>query len=86
MLRRPLVLTALAVGLLLSSCAGPGPGLTGNDTGGIISWSPASRALAAEMAEAYCARYGKAARITSVQAEYGGYIGFACRYDRRLAR
>ena len=86
MLRRSSTFSALAVGLLLSSCAGPGPGLTGNDTGGIIPWSPASRALAAEMAAAHCARYGKIAKITSVQAEYGHYIGFACRFDRRSVR
>jgi hypothetical protein len=82
-LRRSVVFTALCVGLLLSACAGPGPGLTGNDTGGIIPWSPANRVLAVEWAQAHCARYGKIARITSVQAQYGGYIGFACRFDRR---
>jgi hypothetical protein len=32
------------------------------------------------IASAYCARYFKYARITSVRAQYGDYIGFACRW------
>lgn len=79
-------LLVFAIGMMLASCAGPGPGLTGNDTGGIIPYSPASRAIARQWAAEHCARYGKVARITSVHAEYGNYIGFACRFDRRYTR
>ena len=79
-------LAALAVGALLCSCAGPGPGLTGNDTGGIIPWSPDSRQFARETAAEHCARYGKVARIASVHAEYGNYISFTCRFDQRYTR
>ncbi len=82
----PAAFTALAIGVLLSSCAGPGSGLTGNDTGGIVPWSPESREYAADWAAAHCARYGKIARITSVRAGYGNYIGFSCRFDRRAVR
>jgi hypothetical protein len=65
----------------LAGCAmGPGPGLTGNDSGGIIPWSPENRAISLDWAEQHCARYGKHARITSVYPEYGAYIGFACTF------
>jgi hypothetical protein len=63
---------------LLSACAGPPPGVTGNDVGGIIPWSPDNEEIALEIASRYCAAYGKYARVTSVDPQYGGYIGFAC--------
>ncbi len=72
----------LLVAALTAACAGPGYGLTGNDVGGIIPWSPANQEIAMDMAEAHCARYGKHARITSVYAQYGNYIGFACVFPR----
>jgi hypothetical protein len=50
----------------------------GNDTGGIIPWQPGLRPLAREIASEHCARYNKYARITSVHARYGDYIGFRC--------
>ena len=37
--RNPLVVVALSA--LLTACTGPGRGITGNDTGGIIPYSPA---------------------------------------------
>lgn len=54
----------------------------GNDTGGMISWSPESEAMALPAAQAHCAAYGKNARITSVYRQYGHYIGFACAFPR----
>ncbi len=65
-----------------TACAGPGAGLTGNDVGGIISWSPENQLVAQDTADRHCARYDKHARITSVYAQYGGYIGFACIFNR----
>lgn len=50
----------------------------GNDTGGIISWSCENEANAREIAGAFCAGYGKYARITSVHRVYGDYISFNC--------
>jgi hypothetical protein len=70
--------------LLLASCAGAGPGLTGNDTGGIIPYSPENRRVARDMAFEHCAHFGKRAFLTGVDARYGGYISFACRYDRHF--
>ncbi len=81
----PIRLSLLPVfGLLLASCAGAGPGLTGNDTGGIIPYSPENRLVARDMAFEHCARFGKRAHLTGVDARYGGYISFACRFDPRF--
>jgi hypothetical protein len=83
----PVRLLAKAVGLValgsLTACAGPGPVLTGNDTGGIITWNPEHHAYRNDMAAAHCARYRKTHRITSVHPWYGDYIAFECRWDRR---
>jgi hypothetical protein len=68
----------MAVGMALGACAGPSPYITANDTGGIISWSPATEAEARAMTSSHCSRYGREARITSMRREYGDYIGFAC--------
>jgi hypothetical protein len=83
----PVRLILKAVGILalgsLAACAGPGPVLTGNDTGGIITWNPEHQAYRHAMAAEHCARYRKTHRITSVHPWYGDYIGFECRWDRR---
>jgi hypothetical protein len=76
----PVLATAI---LLLAFPASAGPilvGVVANDTGGIIPWSPEAQRLRHAIASSYCARYSKYARITSVDAQYGGYIGFVCRW------
>jgi hypothetical protein len=73
----------LASALLLCGCAGPGPGVTGNDTGGIIPYANFTRAEARALASNHCALYGKLAHARSVDARYGGYYSFACVFDRR---
>ena len=50
----------------------------GNDTGGIISWSCENEAMAQQIAGAYCARWDKYHRITSVHRQYGDFITFNC--------
>jgi hypothetical protein len=50
----------------------------GNDTGGIISWHAFPPEAIRDMAFAHCASYGKATKLTGVQAQYGGYVSFAC--------
>jgi hypothetical protein len=67
----------LNIGLLLACCAGPN-GIAANDTGGIIPWSPENQRAARTIASELCARYNKYARITSVHAQRGDYIGFTC--------
>ena len=53
-------------------------GARGNDTGGIIPWTPENQHNAHVIASELCARYNKYARITSVHAQPGDYIGFRC--------
>ena len=74
----------VSCGLLLTACAGPGPGLTGNDTGGIIPYANFSRPEAMAMARDHCGRYGTIAKATGVDARYGGYYSFSCVIDRRV--
>jgi hypothetical protein len=74
----PRVLRILSVisACLLTGCA-TGP-FEANDTGGIIAWSPEAEAASRDIAMTHCARYNKVARITSITARYGDYIGFEC--------
>ena len=58
-------------------------GINGNDTGGIIPWSPALRAFGYRAAaQSHCDGYHRIARVTSVHARYGDYVGFACEFPR----
>ena len=76
-----LVLTSFAA---FAGAIGPGPGLTGNDTGGIIEWTPETDQIYRDIAAAHCARWNRFAGITSVHRRYGDYIGFQCIDDRRF--
>lgn len=79
-----LVLPVAGNGTALAGAFSAGPWLGriwpwGNDTGGIIPYSPevtvaAYRAMAAD----YCARWGRLSQITSVDRKYADYVGFAC--------
>ena len=57
-----------------------------NDTGGIIPWSCENEAIAQQVAAAYCARWDKYHRITSVHRQYGDYIAFNCLWSPYVAR
>ena len=58
---------------------GPGPGLTGNDTGGIIVYAPAlTRGAYRLWAADWCARWGRLSHITSMHRRYGDYVSFVC--------
>lgn len=71
-------------GTMLGALVWIGPsGFRGNDTGGIIPWSPGIEEHALEIAVAHCARYDKFAKITSVRDSSGEYIGFTCRRPDR---
>jgi hypothetical protein len=85
MVRNFLFVTALALSVSAASSAmagaiflGPGPWLTGNDTGGIIPYSPEVAVTYREMAAEWCARWGRLSHITSVHRIYGDYISFVC--------
>jgi hypothetical protein len=65
--------------LLLGAAARAQPYIYhGNDTGGIIPWSCENEAVAQQLAAAYCARWDKYHRITSVHRQYGDFIAFTC--------
>jgi hypothetical protein len=75
--------TLAVVGSLLGLSAAKAdyvPPFKGNDTGGIISYNLVGQADIKLMAVEHCARYGKVVKLLGVQAEYGGYISFACRW------
>jgi hypothetical protein len=52
----------------------------GNDTGGIIAYEYAMQADVKLLAVEHCARYGKVVKFLAADAQYGGYISFACRW------
>jgi hypothetical protein len=54
----------------------------GNDTGGIIPWTPETHQAQHDIADEHCGRYRKIHRITSVHARYGDYITFGCYWPR----
>jgi hypothetical protein len=56
------------------------PPFKGNDTGGIIAYSLAQQIDARQLAVDHCARYGKVVKFLAVDAQYGGYVSFACRW------
>jgi hypothetical protein len=58
----------------------PVPAFKGNDTGGIIAYTLASQADARLLAVEHCASYGKVVKFLAVEARYGGYLSFACRW------
>jgi hypothetical protein len=64
--------------LVLASMGAQAQVYHGNDTGGIIPWTCENEALAQQIAAAYCARWDKYHRITSVHRHYGDYISFNC--------
>jgi hypothetical protein len=89
MRRNPLIVVALtgaltlgaaasAGGAAMAGFAGPGPGITGNDTGGIIPYSPDLNGIYRQLAQAHCARWGRLSHVTSVHRRYGDYISFVC--------
>ena len=56
------------------------PPFKGNDTGGIIAYAMATQTDARQLAVDHCASYGKVVKFLAVDAQYGGYISFACRW------
>ncbi len=73
----------VAVGGMLASAPARAdwvPPFKGNDTGGIIAYELATTADARQLAVDHCARYGKVVKFLAVEAHYGGYLSFACRW------
>src|SRR5438874_13503173 len=76
--------TASVIALILCTAAAQAQVWHGNDTGGIIPWSCENEATAQQVAAAYCARWDKYHRITSVHRRYGDFIGFSCLWSRYI--
>jgi hypothetical protein len=73
--------------LILPLLAGPGTAgvldtlqFEGNDTGGIIAWSPQVDLIYHDIASIHCAGYHKVPEITSVHRRYGDYVAFRCHF------
>jgi hypothetical protein len=79
-MKRAALLSVIGVLLLLGLSGGAAQAQIyhANDTGGIIPWSCENEAMAQQIAAAYCARWDKYHRITSVHRQYGDFIAFAC--------
>lgn len=77
-MRLALLLGAVGVTVVLAGASAQAQVYEGNDTGGIISWSCENEAMAPQITAAYCARWNKYPRITSVHRQYGDYIAFNC--------
>ena len=56
------------------------PPIKGNDTGGIIAYEIAQHQDARQIAVNHCASYGKVVKFLAVDAQYGGYVSFSCRW------
>ena len=69
-------------GASVAACANTVPPLKGNDTGGIIAWSPATHDYRHQIAAEHCGFYRKLHRIRTVTPRYGEYIAFECRFPR----
>ena len=80
---------ALVLGLALSlqagaalangaEFAGPGRGITGNDTGGIFPYTPDVEHTYNQIAADYCARWHRLSHVTSVHRRYGDFVSFVC--------
>ncbi len=73
----------VAMGMMLAGAparADTVPPFQGNDTGGIIAYALAQRTDARLLAVDHCASYGKVVKFLAIDAQYGGYVSFACRW------
>ena len=67
---------------LLNSVYGP----KGNDTGGIIPWSPENEQNSFKIASEQCARWNKLPVATSIHRQYGDYISYKCVWEPVVVR
>jgi hypothetical protein len=75
----------VAIGGMLALALAPAradtvPPFKGNDTGGIIAYSLTGQTDIRALAISHCASYGKVVKFLAIEAHYGGYISFACRW------
>jgi hypothetical protein len=77
-----LVSNANAFNTLLDSVYGP----KGNDTGGIIPWSPENEQNSFRIASEQCGRWNKLPVATSIHRQYGDYISYKCVWEPVVVR
>jgi len=86
MIRTSVAVAAIGLMLVSGACAwndilnsvwGP----KGNDTGGIIPWSPENARDSFAIATAQCARWNKFPVATSIHRVPGDYIAYQCVWD-----
>ena len=77
MIRTSLAVAALS--LVLAGCGVYGP--KGNDTGGIIPWSPDNEQMAFQLAQENCSYYNKYAVPTSIHRVPGDFITYKCVWE-----
>jgi hypothetical protein len=75
----------IGAAFLVAMCGMPAkadsvPAFKANDTGGIIAYTQATEADVRQLAVDHCAYYGKVVKFLAADAQYGGYISFACRW------
>ena len=56
-------------------------GSKGNDSGGIIPWTPENERASFDIAKEQCARWNKFPVATSIQRVPGDYIAYTCAWD-----
>ena len=87
MIRISVAAVAVSAALLGQAAAqGPGPafgvyGPKGNDTGGIIPWSPDNEQMAQMIAQENCGFYNKYALPNSIHRVPGDYITYKCVWE-----
>jgi hypothetical protein len=60
--------------------------IKGNDTGGILVWSPENERNSRAITDAFCQGFNKYSRITGIHRQYGDYISFNCLWTPATAR
>ena len=89
MMKRALLVAALGLAFSTAGASAFVFGPKGNDTGGIIPWSPEAERMALALANDQCnaSCWGrKRARITSIRRVYGDYIVYECLFDGPFRR
>jgi hypothetical protein len=56
-------------------------GPKGNDTGGIIPWSPENERMSFEIAQSNCSFHGKHAVLRANSRVPGDFISYECRFE-----
>ena len=93
-MRAPLHLSLIGLAVALFSASADAQVYRGNDTGGIIPWSPENERNAFAIADEQCRWHNKFPVATSISRVPGNYIAYRCvwekprynvrRYNRRL--